>query len=363
MRSSKREAARHQIEGWLQAGKYAPGAKLPSILQMAKALGMSDQSVRKAVADLSAAGLVRTVNGVGVFAREPGRRQGQRFMVVTGRQPSPPGVDPRPEAFLDWDIHNGVLRGLKEAGAEPFWQVLTGARDEPAMLVQQFKEQELAGVISFRATFNGFLDTAIRALGAHRIVSTHWSEAPSTLNEVRIDIRSGIYAALDRALELGHRSLAMLYGSNMAEFWSHAERFRIFTQFCAERGLPIGAGCLVATGGRSIDGYRATLRLLDQNPGVTLIFSCNDERAAGVLEALRDRGRTPGREVSVIGYDDMPGTAELQLATIRPPREEVGRQAVLLLLRAIEEKLTNEKHWLEAEPVFRASLGPVVGEK
>jgi len=361
VRGSKREAARKEIEGWIRAGEYGPGEKLPSILKMAERLGVSDQSVRKAVSDLSEAGLVRSVNGVGVFVREPGGQRGSKFMILAGRQPSPPGTDPRPEAFLDWEVHNGVLRGLKDAGAEPFWQVVTGAKDEPRALAQQFKEQELAGLISFRATFNGFLDSTVHAIGAHRVVSTHWSEAPCTLNEVRVRIQPAIYAALDRALELGHRNLAMFYGGNMAEFWSHAERFRIFTAFCAERGLPIGAGCMVATDGRAMDAYRATLRLLEANSDVTLIFSCNDERATGVLEALRDRGLTPGREVSVIGYDDMPGAAQLDLATVRPPREEVGRQAVALLMRTIEEKKTNQKHWLEAEAIFRGSLGKVGG--
>jgi LacI family transcriptional regulator len=292
-----------------------------------------------------------------VFVREPGARQSRKFMLLAGQQPSPPGVDPRPEAFLDWEVHTGVLRGLKEAGAEPFWQVITDAPDEPDTLIRQFKEQELAGLISFRATFWGLLDPLIHAVGAHRVVSVHWSEAPSTLNEARVRVEPGICAALDRALELGHRWLAMLYGDTTA-FWSHAERFRVFTEFCARNQLPIGAGCLVQTSGRAMDAYRATLRLLDADPSVTLIFTCNDERASGVLEALRDRGLTPGRDVSVIGYDDMPGAAESELATVRPPRGEVGRQAVSLLLETIANGRKNQKRWLDAEPVFRASLGP-----
>lgn len=79
-------------------------------------------------------------------------------------------------------------------------------------------------------------------------------------------------------------------------------------------------------------------RLLEQHPDVDGVFFCNDDLAQGAsLEALR-RGIAIPRQVSLVGFNDLPGSAHMipRLTSIRTPREEVGQRAAQLLLGLID---------------------------
>ncbi|MBU4609416.1 GntR family transcriptional regulator [Achromobacter sp. GG226] len=62
-------------------GELPPGAKLPSEAQLSAQHGVSRITVRQALAELQASGLVRTVNGRGSFVSQPGAPGGQSPLV------------------------------------------------------------------------------------------------------------------------------------------------------------------------------------------------------------------------------------------------------------------------------------------
>ena len=105
-------------------------------------------------------------------------------------------------------------------------------------------------------------------------------------------------------------------------------------------------------------GYDAALRLLDARPDVDAIFAASDLAAFGVLRALRERGRTVGDDVAVIGFDDVPAAAEQQppLTTVKQPIAALGTAMTRLLLDRIEGRggLTR-RTVLPVELVLRAT--------
>jgi LacI family transcriptional regulator len=79
-----------------------------------------------------------------------------------------------------------------------------------------------------------------------------------------------------------------------------------------------------------------------------------------VLAALREAGLRVPRDVSLIGFDDVPYAADLtpSLTTVRVPYEELGRTAVRLALDR-EETITGDDHVvLSTQLVIRESVGP-----
>jgi DNA-binding GntR family transcriptional regulator len=58
----------------LVAGEFPPGVKLPSEAGLAQGYGVNRLTVRRALADLARAGVVRTEHGVGTFVRVPSVR-------------------------------------------------------------------------------------------------------------------------------------------------------------------------------------------------------------------------------------------------------------------------------------------------
>jgi LacI family gluconate utilization system Gnt-I transcriptional repressor len=98
-------------------------------------------------------------------------------------------------------------------------------------------------------------------------------------------------------------------------------------------------------------------RLLEQHPDVDGMFFCNDDLAQGAaLEALRRGIKIPER-VSLIGFNDLPGSAHMvpRLTSIRTPREEVGQRAAQLLLGLLDGTVQPTQVDLGFELVVRES--------
>ena len=72
--------------------------------------------------------------------------------------------------------------------------------------------------------------------------------------------------------------------------------------------------------------------------GVSAIFVANDQMALGVLRALHEAGLEIPRQVSVVGFDDIPEAQYYTppLTTIRQDFGEIGRRSLRLMLEMIE---------------------------
>ena len=73
------------------------------------------------------------------------------------------------------------------------------------------------------------------------------------------------------------------------------------------------------------------------------------------LSAVRERGLTPGRDVSITGFDDLPDAGFLGLTTVSQPIAEKGRLAARL---AMDPDYPDRQILLPVELKVRASTGP-----
>ncbi|MEU2271379.1 substrate-binding domain-containing protein [Streptomyces olindensis] len=81
-------------------------------------------------------------------------------------------------------------------------------------------------------------------------------------------------------------------------------------------------------------GARAA-RTLWEDAEVTAVVALSDVHAAAAVRVARDRGMAVPDDVAVIGYDDAPVAALIDLSTIHQPIVEKGRQAAGMLLDRI----------------------------
>ncbi|HEX5595379.1 MAG TPA: LacI family DNA-binding transcriptional regulator [Micromonosporaceae bacterium] len=103
-------------------------------------------------------------------------------------------------------------------------------------------------------------------------------------------------------------------------------------------------------------GAAAAACVLDSASHPTAILAASDLLALGVLDALAARGLRPGRDVSVVGFDDIPEAAATGLTTIRQPAIERGRIAGTLLLDPTA--YPDRRIVLPTELVVRTTTGP-----
>ncbi|QPL05054.1 MULTISPECIES: LacI family DNA-binding transcriptional regulator [Actinomyces] len=181
------------------------------------------------------------------------------------------------------------------------------------------------------------------ALGAERAV-------------VDADQAAGARAAVEHLLALGHATVHHVTGPDHS--YSAQRRRRAWQQALVDAGRPVPPA--VQGNWSAASGYAAAQKLLD-DPTCTAVFSANDEMALGVTRAASERGLSVPRDLSVVGFDDIPLSADFTppLTTVHQNFADMGRACVTRLL---EQIWTGEEQpgvqLVPVELVVRASTAP-----
>jgi LacI family transcriptional regulator len=173
---------------------------------------------------------------------------------------------------------------------------------------------------------------------------------------------AGARAATEHLLSLGHRRIGVITGPR--EWIACTERMNGFHGALAAAGvLPDPALVAVSDFRNGPVTAAAAAALLDLPDPPTAIFAFNDNVAVGVMRAARARGLRVPEDLSVVGFDDSE-QAEIvlpALTTVRQPLAEMGRMAVSLLLRLLENQRVDAlRIQLATKLVVRESTAPVL---
>jgi LacI family transcriptional regulator len=117
---------------------------------------------------------------------------------------------------------------------------------------------------------------------------------------------------------------------------------------------------LIAYGGFNADVAKEAIRnVLEKGIKFDAVFSSDDDSASGVLLALREANLRVPEDVSVVGFDDAPFAPYLTppLTTVFAPTEQVGLEAIRLLVRLIQGEKVEPVLILPTKPVIRESCG------
>ena len=173
---------------------------------------------------------------------------------------------------------------------------------------------------------------------------------------VTVDEEQGARRATEHLLHLGHRTVLHLAGP--ADWIAAEERATGWRTALEAAGAPVIAPL---TGDWSAESGYAVGRELAARAEATAVFAANDQMALGLLLALAEAGRRVPRDVSVIGFDDIPEAAFMipPLTTVRHNFAEIGRRCMALMLRQLGAPAHSWVRTLvSGELIVRSSSGP-----
>jgi DNA-binding LacI/PurR family transcriptional regulator len=119
------------------------------------------------------------------------------------------------------------------------------------------------------------------------------------------DNENGGFQATRHLIDLGRRHIAFI-GSKSLRSPEHGARHAGYRRAQWEAGVEYNERLRTAAANSEIQGYEATMKLLDSGERFDAIFAGTDLIAIGAMRALQDAGIRVPDDVSVVGFDDMP---------------------------------------------------------
>ncbi|MER5179211.1 LacI family DNA-binding transcriptional regulator [Streptomyces sp. NPDC002896] len=182
------------------------------------------------------------------------------------------------------------------------------------------------------------------------------SDPPPGVPSVGTTNWAGAYEATTHLLELGHERIGLVTGPPRHLF----ARARIagYRSAMAAAGIDTPPELVRHGTYDRASGKRHVEALLRLPVPPTALFICSDHMAIGGYDALAEAGLRVPRDVSVVGFDDLPEARWVTppLTTVRQPLKEMGGTALRTLVRLIGgEELESPRVELATSLVVRGS--------
>ncbi|MFC3859658.1 LacI family DNA-binding transcriptional regulator [Deinococcus antarcticus] len=157
-------------------------------------------------------------------------------------------------------------------------------------------------------------------------------------------------------LERGHRAIGHIMGR--ADHGDAQARLAGYKDALQEKDIPFVPSLVVQGDFLEPSGLIGMQQLLAAHPEMTAVFCSNDQMAYGARLALYRRGIRVPEDLSLVGFDDLPGSAYTTppLTSVRQPMEELG----FWLARFVLSRLTGgelEAFVPQLELKLRESVG------
>jgi DNA-binding LacI/PurR family transcriptional regulator len=256
-----------------------------------------------------------------------------------------------------------VISGIEEFLKKNNYFFLTVIHRHDQRLLHTYAQMLLTrgveGFITIDTSIEGGLGLPTVAVAGHKPVEG--------VTNIILDHKRAARLALSHLQQLGHESIAFIKGQTISSD-SHV-RWSAICAVAQELGVRIRPELTIQLEG--IDstpgiGYPFAKQLLARKVPFTALFAYNDISAIGSIWAIREAGLRVPEDISVVGFDDIPGAAfsEPGLTTVRQPLVRMGQIAAQTVVDQIEGRGEYvQEIAIEPEFVVRESTGPAPGRE
>jgi LacI family transcriptional regulator len=335
-------AVRDAILTAIDEKKLPPGERVPSTADLAKQFGVSLVTAHRALGELVNAGVLLRSQGRGTFVdRRYGRRQATEARARIG-------LVFHAEASLADHYHGHLLEGVRRASHEL----------HADLMLLRFGEDvrnECAGFLYVNPLPSDLTGGAGAANRDRPVVVVGAASGLKGVASVDTNNRDLAAEAARRLVGLGHHRILFVGDREGAS--NSRDRWLGFESTCRELGVPI-LPPIDATGWRLDATGKADLtRRLQADDRPTAIFAVGYYFALDTYEAAAEANLMIGQNLAVVGVDDPPSAEFLSppLTTLRQPLEELGFEALRLLMDLIAGRKTKTRRTLAAEWLPRES--------
>jgi LacI family transcriptional regulator len=252
-----------------------------------------------------------------------------------------------------------VINGIEQYLQQRNYFFLTVVhRHDPKLLASYSQLLLSRGVEGFIT-----VDTSVTEAPPIPTVAVAGHQPVAGVTNIVLDHKKAVRLALEHLKHLGHKEIAFLKGQPFSS--DSASRWAAICDVGQEMGIRIRPELTVQIEGTDSSpniGYPVGKELLARGIPFTALFAYNDISAIGAIWAFREAGFRVPEDISVVGFDDIPGMAfsNPALSTVRQPLIRMGQIAAHTVVDQIEGRGEYVPEIaIEPEFVVRSSTGPV----
>jgi len=258
------------------------------------------------------------------------------------------------------DVYFGeIVSGIYDYATESRYKILLDVANLRYVQTREYmnilKSKRADGMLVVGATLE---DNYLRAFEDEpypfMLINSYFPDSP--VNFVAADYVDSARQAADHLLQLGHRKMALVGGTNLS---SCNDFLQAFTERCLTAGMSAEDLPYEEAQFTEEHGVAAAERVLDLHPEVTAIICANDRLAVGALRALHQRGVSVPDDMSVMGLDDLPQAnfTTPGLTTVHHQLFHMGRRACQQLIDMFRGRTRSCQEFLPTRLIERESTG------
>jgi LacI family transcriptional regulator len=344
----------------VQVKKFGQKPQVVTLKAVAQHLGLTPGTVSAVLNDSPSARSIppETKNRIRAAAKELNYRP--NFFARTLRNKRTYTIGVIAEEIGD-SYSSPIISGIEQYLRKREYFFLTVVhRHDQALLSrysQLLSERGVEGIIT--------VDTTVQEAPMLPTVAIAGHKKLKGVTNIVLDHEHAAVLALNHLKNLGHERIAFMKGNPVSS--DAKDRWEAISRVSDQLGITIDPELTVQI---DVDdptpalGYPFAKELLSRRKPFTALFAYNDISAIGAIRALAEQGLRVPQDVSVLGFDDIPGAAfnSPSLTTVRQPLNRMGDTAAQCLLDRIEGKKEYPSEIaIEPELVVRESTARVSG--
>lgn len=259
-----------------------------------------------------------------------------------------------------------VLRGLVEEGGRRGIDIVPHIESEtfhPANSANEWEDLHLGpssiGIVVLVYRARGPVFDVAKRRGIPVIAIDPYITSKDADVTISATSWEGGKSATEHLVGLGHRRIAVISGPS--EFIPGAERLHGYRAAMEEAGIGVDNDLIIEGKYTFGSGFDVAERIMQLPDPPTAVFALNDRMALGAIRAFESHGLKVPEAISVIGFDNSPGTELMTpaLTTIGQPLADMGRFSVRTLKdMAAGHRPTSSRMKLATQLIRRSSTAP-----
>lgn len=239
-------------------------------------------------------------------------------------------------------VMNGVEAAAKENGLATIYVRLNYGESDYEEQLNALLSDANGGIILLGTEMLEEDFVPFRKCKCPLILLDGWSDK-NAFDGVLINNLDSAVCAVNYLIGKGHRRIGYIRGSYRIKAFQSRERG--YETALREGGIARNPDWTVTVGTKTELAYKDMIAWLEKNPSLpSAFFVDNDLIAYGVIRALTQKGVHVPKDVSIVGFDDLPYSAVSSpaLTTIHVNGSTMGREAVNRLLDMMDSPGTGQ---------------------